>query len=475
MKAPFVKIVNTLVFICILASCSTNETEESIDPIINDETDETDEIIVEVVPDVILTVNAAEKTAIHPEIFGVNNDWKQVSNTSFPSFANTLNTIDYSIMRYPGGWESEFYEWDSNTTPSWNSAPENPGASVSSLKANVSNYSIVIPTAAAMDKVLGSEQFNTALQELKLTAEKAINYAGDQFGIVEIGNEWWLQWGGGVDRAAKLSKYTQIAMNLASHLDEKFPNRKFKLLVNGDYTKPEEFLTMKEQFTKAYQVIDGVALHTYTGYQTDTHNISDLESRINACANNFNAEKHYVYLSEWMPSRDYNNRALYMEAANIIPDIIQIYARANADAAAFWPPINSSIPGLGLTNWNYSTVFPVGQIFGELSRSFKGHVLKTTANKFHVAAALNDSETIVVFVTGGNQEAALAAIKIENFTITSIENVERFVPDDYLDTSKAASYKTEEATAEINKNNEVVFDINKEGKYQIYKIILKGY
>ncbi len=471
-----IKFVVVLLVFGIVLSCSKDDFTDPNDPKFGEvDNGEVDNGQVDIFTGLILKVDATDKVAINPEIFGVNNDWKQIPNTTFSAFSNVLKSIDYSIVRFPGGWESEFYNWDANSTPGWNSAPTVPGASVSTLKSNIQNFSIVLPTAAAMDKALGSSGYNTALEALKLTAENAINKAGvEQSGIVEIGNEWWLQWGGGVSRADKLSKYTHIAMNIAEYLNQKFPNHKFKLLINGDYTKPEEFTEMKNKFTKAYEVIDGVALHTYTGYQTDTHNISELETRIKACANNFNPNKKFIYLSEWMPSRDYNNKALYMEAANIIPDIIQIYARANANAAAFWPPINTSIPGLGLTNWNYSIVYPVGQIFGELSRSYKGFALKTTSNKFHVAAALTSNQSMVLFVTGGNEASAKVGLEINGFNVASIESVERYVPDDYAETNKAASYKTQSASAILTSKKQVVLEVNKEGKYQIYKIVLKG-
>ncbi|MFC2127127.1 hypothetical protein ACFLRU_01975 [Bacteroidota bacterium] len=422
----------------------------------------------------ILNVDATDKVEIHPEIFGVNNDWRQIPDGTFSNFATVLGSINTTMVRYPGGWESEFYAWTSNTTPGWDKTPAAPGASVSTLKSNITNYSVVLPTVAAMNTSVGSSQWNTAMAKLKATAEKAILDSQIQNGIVEIGNEWWLQYAGGVSRSQKLDKYVNVAMNLAEYIDQKFPNHKFKLLINGDYTHPEEFITMKNKFTKAYSVIDGVALHTYTGYQTSTHNIKDLESRIKTCANNFNTDKKFIYLSEWMPSRDYNERALYMEAANIIPDIIQIYARASADAAAFWPPINTSVPGLGLTNWNYTIVYPVGQILGELSDSYKGYALKTTSNKFHVAAALNDSKTMVLFVTGGKESAAKIGLKVKGFTINNIESVVRFAPADYTQTNKAAPYKEEAASAKLLKNDQVILDVNKEGDYQIYKIVLKG-
>ncbi len=454
----------------VLYSACSNEFTSSDDSKYDD-LEEVDNEVLDV--DVLLSVDASDGVQINPEIFGVNNDWRQIPDDTFSNFTSTLDGLNYSVLRYPGGWESEFYDWTTNSTPGWDNTPSKPGASVNSLKANVSNYSIVIPTTEAMNTTPGSVQWDLAIDNLKNKAKKALTVTNVEGGIVEIGNEWWLQYAGGVNRSQKLEKYVKVAMELAEYINEEFPNHTFKVLVNGDYTEPQEFTTMKNKFIKAYDVIDGVALHTYAGYSTETHNIAKLEQRIKDCANNFNAEKNFVYLSEWMPSRDYNDRALYMEAANIIPDMIHIYARASADAAAFWPPINSSIPGLGLTNWNYSKVFPVGQILGNLAKSYYGKALKTVSDRFHIAAALNDSQTMVLYVTGGKEGYAKVGVKMDNFTVNSIESVERYVSLDYSDTAKADSYVAESASATIV-NNHVVFDLNKEGKYQIYKIIVKG-
>jgi hypothetical protein len=457
-----------------LTGCSEDNSTDPNDPIFDDIEEGGDETEGIINTEITLTVNAHDGVDINPDIFGVNNDWRQIPDNTFSAFANTLKSISTPVLRYPGGWESEFYAWTTNTTPGWNNTPDNPGASVPTLKSNVTNYSIVLPTVDAMNTTVGSSQWNTAILKLENTAEIAITESGIQDGIVEIGNEWWLQFAGGANRSQKLDKYVNVAMNLAEHINEKFPNRTFKLLINGDYTQPQEFTTMKNKFTKAYDVIDGVALHTYVGYTTSTHNISNLEKRIIDCADNFNADKNFSYLSEWMPARDYNERALYMQAANIIPDIIHIYARAGADAAAFWPPINTSIPGLGLTNWNYTIVYPTGQIMGELAQSYKGKALKTTSDTYHLAAALNDNETMVLYITGGKEVTLKTGVKVEGFTINSIESVERFVPEDYTDTSKAAPYITQVASAELSSDNKVVLDVNREGLYQIYKIVVKG-
>lgn len=464
-----------IIFGLFVFACSSEGGTDPNDPIFDDIGDGGD-VTGDIAFDITLNVDATDGVNINPDIFGVNNDWRRVPNTGFSTFTNTLEDmgLNSKVFRFPGGWESEFYAWTSNTTPNWNDAPAEPGASVSALKENFNNYSIVIPTVDAMNANPGSSQWNNAVRKLEQVAENAIEASGIDNGIVEIGNEWWLQWAGGVSRAQKLDKYVKVAMEIAEHLDEKFPNHTFKLLVNGDYTFPDEFTTMKQKFTKAYDVIDGVALHTYTGYTTNTHNIKDLEKRIIDCANNFNPNKNFKYLSEWMPSRDYNERALYMEAANIIPDIIHIYARSGSEAAAYWPPVNTPVPGLGLTNWNFSKIFPTGQILGEMASEYKGKALKTTSNTFHIAAALQDASTMVLYVTGAKESSKKVGVKVDGFTITSIESVHRFVPFDYNDTAKAEPYITEVASAKLSSNNEVVFDINKEGLHQIYKIILKG-
>src|SRR5690606_7256614 len=190
--------------------------------------------------------------------------------------------------------------------------------------------------------------------------------------------------------------------------------------------------------------------------------------------NNFNPLKKYIYLSEWLPSKAYNNQKIYMEAANIIPDIIHIYARSGVNAAAYWPPINASIPGLGLFNYNYSVIYPCGQIFSELAANYSGHALSTVSGTVHVAAALNDSNTLTLFVTGGGQPATNVNAKIYGFTADSIQSVVKFRPNDYTQTKKAAPYITEPSSASLDKaHNRIIFDINTAGRYEILKIVLK--
>ena len=476
MKDLKIKILGGLTILIFIFSCSPDGTDP-LDPKYGTPEEEAEEEVEEGndFTGETFTVDVSDRKLINPLIFGLNNDWRQIPATRFTTFSQEYKKLGATMLRFPGGWESEFYDWETNSTPNWDNKPDEPGADITTVKSNIENYSIVLPTAVAMNEELNSNSFNEALNGLKETTKTAISMAGaHDVGIVEIGNEWWLQYAGGVNRADKLAKYTTIAMNIAEYISEEFPERDFKLLINGDYTKPDEFTHMKDQFTKAYDQIDGVALHTYVGYETDTHNMVDLQQRIMESANNFNPEKKYIYLSEWMPSRDYNERRLYMEAANIIPDIFQIYAMAGTDAAAFWPPVNSSIPGVGIYNWNFSQTFPVGQIFSELSKSFSGEVVNTSKGDFQITAALQDNETLVVFIPGKDKTATDIKLSFEGFNLDAIEKAEKYVPDDYTETNKAAPYKIESANVSLDPENEVSFRINEEGSYQIFKLVLKG-
>lgn len=428
-------------------------------------------------PGTNLWVYANDKVAINPEIFGVNNDWAQITNAAFPAFATKITGLNYQLLRYPGGWESEYYDWNNNTTPGWNGTPATPGATYTTMKNNFSKYTIVIPTAKAMNEVLWSTAWWNQVNALKLVGEDAINKVGAaNVRVVEIGNEWWLQWGGGVSRSDKLIKYAKVAMNIAEYLQTKFPTRTFKLLVNGDYAVPSEFTTLKNQFTKAYNAIDGVGLHTYTGYNDVPHGIATLQANITACANNFNPAKNYVYCSEWAPSKAYNNNKVYMEAANIIPDIIQAYGRAGVKAGAYWPPINSSITGLGLMNTSFGTVYPCGQIMSDMASSYKGHAVNTTANgSLKANAALQNSTTLVIYVSGKDLAATTASIQINGFTVNSVQSAVKFRPANYSQTGAASPYTTENVAVTLDKpNNKVLFEVNAAGKYEIFKVILKN-
>ncbi|MFS4481757.1 hypothetical protein ACKGJY_01980 [Hyunsoonleella sp. 2307UL5-6] len=324
----------------------------------------------------VFRVNTNDRRNINYGLFGANNDWRFIPDSDFNrNFIPSMRNISGNGLRYPGGWESEYYDANTNTTPGWNNTPAQAGASVNSLINNdIGVLSIVIPTVDAMNRPLWDPTWWAAIQTLKTKANTIIDRVGAyRIDYVEIGNEWWLQWGGGVSRFDKVRKYGQIAKLLARHLKQRYGND-FKILVNGDYTVPSEFGTIKTIFGNELNNIDGSALHPYAGYNSFTHNLNNLENLINDCK--YYLGRNYVTQSEWAPSKAYNNNRVYAQAANIMVDMFHKFARTNSNAAAYWAPENSTLPGLGLFNSTASNVnYPQAQIFKSMSDSFSGQAI----------------------------------------------------------------------------------------------------
>ena len=339
----------------------------------------------------------------------------------------------------------------------------------------------MVPTRLALSESYNTAAWKDVVDQLKLDAENAVKMAEpDKIKYLEIGNEWWLQYAGGDNRSDKLINYSKTAMKIAGHLASKYPDRTFNILINGDFTVPSEFSAIKENFTEAYEEIDGLALHTYTGYQPPAdktgYDIETLGEKIEACARNFNQNKDLIiYCSEWMAARDYNENSRYMEAANIIPDIIHLYSRYGVDAGAYWPPVNSSAPGVGLVNWNASTVFPVGQILSDMASSYTGEVVRTTSDSnISITGAHTSSESLVLYVSGKDNSWTDVDINVDNFDISEVSNAVKFRPADYVETDKAAPYVTESASVSKNSSSSISLEINKAGGYEIFKIELTG-
>ena len=93
-----------------------------------------------------VVVTDTREGAISPGIYGVNNNWDEVSAEDFPVFADTLSRIGYAAMRYPGGWESEYLDWHANRTPGWNLTPARAGVGPSSFRAMNHQSTYVLPS-----------------------------------------------------------------------------------------------------------------------------------------------------------------------------------------------------------------------------------------------------------------------------------------------------------------------------------------
>ena len=104
----------------------------------------------------------------------------------------------------------------------------------------------------------------------------------------------------------------------------------------------------------------------------------------------------------------------------------------------------------------------------------RGYALSTTNNgDLKVVVALQNTNTLVLYVCGKDFPKQTASIQINGFDIGSVKTLRRFRPDDYSNTRKVAPYKEERAPFSIDyTSNKLLFEINANGKYEIFKVIL---
>lgn len=429
-----------------------------------------------------ITIHADDAISISPYLLGVNNDWSVISSDAFTGFTNALDQIGSKNLRFPGGWESEYYEWEINDTPEWNAKPDVKGANIEQvLASNPKTLSIVVPSLKAMYETTHSEAWEKGIAECKRVAKEAIDLTGpSNITTVEIGNEWWLQYAGGKNRTKKLECYAYTAKEIAVYINAEYPNAEFKVLVNGDFVHPEEFAKINEVFGDQLDLIDGCALHPYAGYDPPSdspdHHINKLVELIQDCRDNLG--KDFVHLSEWAPSKDYNNHKMYAEGANLLVEQVYEFGRSGADVGAFWPPLNTSIVGLGLFNAGLNVIYPTGQLFGELAHNFKGESLKVTdgtmGNNGEVmrAIASKDGNTLVVYVVGHNHRWTRVDLDIDGFEVAGVKSHQLFMPAS-SETAVALPMNIIENVDYGITNNTLTFYINENRPYCIYKFELE--
>ncbi|MEO1009768.1 MAG: hypothetical protein AAFX53_00590 [Bacteroidota bacterium] len=420
-----------------------------------------------------ILVDTNDEVDISPRLFGVDNDWRRITDANYIPFAQALEGINYTQIRFPGGWESEYYDWKENSTPGWPNTPEEPGASIGTVKStDPPNINIVIPTTPAMNEVLFSPEWSAGIQLCKDRADDAINLTGqNNITEVEIGNEWWLQGAGGVSDEEKLIKYAEIAKRIAAHVKQTYPSAPFKLLVNGDYAKPSGFTVINEIFGEDLQYIDGAALHPYAGYDDPEYSIDSLSTWFGQCRQNLG--KDYLHLSEWAPSKAYNDQKKYAQSANVLIGMVHEFARTGSAAATYWPPTNSGIPGLGLFNEPFTVVWPNGQLFRDLSANYKGKALLTTsAGNVRAIAAKNDQNQLVVYVAGFENPTTLVQLNVVGSTIAGVSSTKLFAPGNPDDTAEAIPMQEIDNPKYTKTQAGYEFILNENSGYTIYRLIL---
>lgn len=329
---------------------------------------------------------------INEKVFGINNEWREITSAEFPNFQSRLSDLGCKLFRFPGGWESEHYDWATNTTPGWDKAPTLPGATPTQAKSAADNVTFVLRITPYMN--------NPTTANLNLLKEEAYNLVIQHSAVVkswQIGNEWWLQWAGGVDRATKLSRYATLARAVAQRIKDANPN--VEVYVTGQWQVPTDFQTIKTVFdaNTSWGNVDGLDVHVYAGdngTETDYHNIQTNFSQIKSLTG-----KSKILASEWAAVKGNTNEKRGLRAANIMTLVWHNMVRAGLTSACYWPAPNIAW-GIGLMKDNHPNydLIAVGQAFKWLSTGMKGYAVHSSTNLEVVASKDVDNKEITVII-----------------------------------------------------------------------------
>jgi hypothetical protein len=353
-----------------------------------------------------ITLSANPSAPISPDLYGVNYVWHLIPATEFARFVAIMrNGVGATLMRYPGGWAAEAYDWDNNTYrvgPEGETAVPNldassligtPGIDPKSFLSAVPTASFVVPSAQAIRDPA----------QLTATAETSARLAaryGGRVGIWEIGNEWWLQRGAKNNaevRAENLERYAALVAKTAPAMKAVAP--KISLYVTGEWTHPEDFATLRRLVgQRAWSAVDGVSIHPYCGNLDPETLCSRLPQRAQAIR--ANAGKDLIYASEWSLGTKVTDNNYGIRNANQMVAAVRALAEARIQTAAYWPAVRS-VPETALVSKTYDRVFATGMLFDWMSRYYRG-VMIPTAGPLPSAAARYQGETTVFIATMGS-------------------------------------------------------------------------
>jgi len=424
----------------------------------------------------LITVNAITGTPINPRSYGANNIWFFVPGTAFPAFSSSLiSNVGVTLMRYPGGFESESYEWDANTpetaaTCTGNGKnPDDPNATcvanavdggygnytstagatpaqvISTLGAG--NSSFVVRTADALKANDPGTYQTWATYAASLVTEYAY---GGQVTDWQIGNEWYnmdsaskgpAQYQTALDNYAMLVAYYAPLMKAAAQTLG-VPINIYATLNFNSPTYQQDAITLRQlvdtygaQLNEGSNVwendVDGLDLHIYSGiYPSLTGHsypsvplpqIPGTMSSIKALSG-----KTKVYVSEWGADLVDNNGLSGLQNSNIMLQVFGQLEQAGITQAAFWPPVfELGEPQTNsITMVQNSPTYPLnanGQAFDLLANDYQGLSLPTAVSNSTVSsiAALKGNQ-LVVFIMAGQVYKEAEQLQVNGFSFSTV-------------------------------------------------------
>ena len=362
-----------------------------------------------------ITISAVGGVAISPYLYGINYDWDKVPQSEFQSFAANLARVShYTLVRYPGGWNAESYNWNNNIE-SGKRAPQQAGVSPSVLLGSVPAASFITPSERAISDP--GKINHVVKQSVRLVTE----YAGTVH-YWEIGNEWWLQTGAKKDpnkREANLQNYATLLAAVVPAM--KSANPSIEIFATVDWTNLSDISTLRNLTGPAvWAQIDGISVHPYCGTTAPDRLCSSLPTQLAAVR--AASGKNIIYASEWAVAKQLSSNDYGIKNAGYTVTAIQDLAFSGVTLGAYWPPVKV-LPTLAFVSADYATPFATGLVFGWMAQYYEGTALHT-GGPLPAVAANNGNSTTVIVVGGDdpsqNVQVALAGTQLHRVISASV-------------------------------------------------------
>ena len=335
--------------------------------------------------------------------------------------------IGASLIRYPGGWAAERYDWEHNDTGG--TAPaDGPGVDPETVLHAFNQVSFVTPTLPA---IVNPER---AGEVADMTEALARRYGG-RVHLWEIGNEWWLQRGAKnnpVMRARNLAAYAALVARVAPAIKRAAPDA--IVFATGEWTHPEDFAALRTDVGPvAWGAVDGLSIHPYCGTLDPETLCSLLPSR--AAAIRSAGGKTRLYASEWSLGTRVTADNWGIRNANQMVGAFASLISARLDQAAYWPPMGGS-PQIALTSTDGGPT-ATGLLFGWMAAAMRGEMLPM-ANPMAAAARQDGQVAIVVpSMATGPVDVTLTLTQLGVSQVVAAEVMGASDPDDPVGSRKA--------------------------------------
>jgi hypothetical protein len=342
-------------------------------------------------------ISMAPQADISPLLFGTNYDWNKISAAEFSTFNSFMAGLGVTLMRYPGGFNAEHYDWSRNSESGWKKAPASPGMAPGRfLELTAAQASFITPSEAAVADQ--SQIHSVAAQAVAL-----VKKYGEKVKIWEIGNEWWMQSNAQKNATTMRNNFENYAALVAVAAPAmKAANPSITVYASLDWKQPVDFSDFPKLVGEAgWAAVDGISIHPYCG--TDPSPPNHLCREIPAAAANLRSAtgKSRIFASEWAATVQATKAAAVpasfgIRNANVLVLAVRDLAAAGLSAATYWPDSAKEVPQIAFGDAGFNLQFD-GALFGMMSRHFTGKTLPTSGD-LSAAASLAANGDVTLFI-----------------------------------------------------------------------------